>query len=155
MTACAYYLRGKTFLVETDHRNLQWIENNQSPIVILWRIALQAYPFMIRHITRRINGVADWMASADMRAKLDETVLTDYDLSAITSEHTSADLIASVHGGRRLHYGVAETWRALKDAYPTARITQEEVRQLVLECPACQKMRRSGFEEITRDNTNP
>ena len=31
--AFSWYLRGKEFLVETDHRNLQWIESSLSPIV--------------------------------------------------------------------------------------------------------------------------
>jgi hypothetical protein len=35
-----YYLRGKDFLVETDHRNLQWIETSQTPIVVRWRALL-------------------------------------------------------------------------------------------------------------------
>ncbi len=31
VNAFAWYLRGKQFLVETDHRNLQWIETPQRP----------------------------------------------------------------------------------------------------------------------------
>ena len=30
----AYYLRGKPFLLETDHRNLLWIEKSDVPIVV-------------------------------------------------------------------------------------------------------------------------
>ena len=30
-----YYLIGKSCLIETDHRNLQWIEASMSPIVLL------------------------------------------------------------------------------------------------------------------------
>ena len=33
VTQFSYYLRGKDFLLETDHRNLIWIENSQVPIV--------------------------------------------------------------------------------------------------------------------------
>ena len=33
----AYYLRGKPFLLETDHRNLLWIEKSDVPIVVRWR----------------------------------------------------------------------------------------------------------------------
>jgi hypothetical protein len=36
-----YHLRGKEFELETDHRNLQWIEASQSAIVIRWRVLLQ------------------------------------------------------------------------------------------------------------------
>ena len=57
--AFSYYLRGKAFLVETDHRNLQWIENSQSPIVVRWRALLQSYSFVIKHIPGKDNTVAD------------------------------------------------------------------------------------------------
>ena len=30
----SYYLRGKPFLLETDHRNLLWIEKSDVPIVV-------------------------------------------------------------------------------------------------------------------------
>ena len=58
----SWYLRGKSFVVETDHRNLQWIETSLSPIVCRWRALLQAFDFVIRHIPGRDNKVADWMS---------------------------------------------------------------------------------------------
>ena len=58
----AWYLRGKEFLVETDHRNLQWIEASQSPIVCRWRALLQSFKFRIFHIPGRENRVADWLS---------------------------------------------------------------------------------------------
>ena len=60
--AFSWYLRGKEFIVETDHRNLQWIETSLSPIVCRWRALLQAFSFKIRHIPGRENKVADWMS---------------------------------------------------------------------------------------------
>ena len=58
----SYYLRGKEFIVETDHRNLVWIEASQVPIVIRWRILLQSFNFRIRHIKGTDNTVADWLS---------------------------------------------------------------------------------------------
>ena len=60
--AFSWYLRGKEFLVETDHRNLQWIETSLSPIVCRWRALLQSFHFKIRHIPGRENRVADWLS---------------------------------------------------------------------------------------------
>jgi len=37
----AYYLRGKPFLLETDHRNLQWIEASHSPILLVSLMVLR------------------------------------------------------------------------------------------------------------------
>ena len=36
--AFEYYLRGKPFILETDHSNLQYIEKSEVPIIIRWRV---------------------------------------------------------------------------------------------------------------------
>ena len=46
----AYYLRGKPIFLETDHRNLLWIEKSDVPIVVRWRVFLQS------HLARRAAG---------------------------------------------------------------------------------------------------
>ena len=46
----AYYLRGKSFILETDHRNLVWIEQSEVPMVVRWRVFLQSFPMFVRHI---------------------------------------------------------------------------------------------------------
>lgn len=35
----AYYLRGKAFILETDHRNRLWIEKSEVPMVVRWRVS--------------------------------------------------------------------------------------------------------------------
>ena len=62
VNAFAWYLRGKQFLVETDHRNLQWIETSEAPIVVRWRVLMQSFDFQIRHIPGKENCVADWLS---------------------------------------------------------------------------------------------
>ena len=58
----SFYLRGKFFVVETDHRNLQWIETSESPIIVRWRALMQSFHFLILHIPGRENRVADFMS---------------------------------------------------------------------------------------------
>ena len=58
----AYYLRGKPFLLETDHRNLLWIEKSDVPIVVRWRVFLQSFVMFVRHIAGTKNTVADWLS---------------------------------------------------------------------------------------------
>ena len=58
----AYYLRGKPFLLETDHRNLLWIEKSDVPIVVRWRVFLQSFVMFIRHVSGAKNTVADWLS---------------------------------------------------------------------------------------------
>ena len=54
-----YYLRGKPFLLETDHRNLLWIEKSEVPIVVRWRVFLQSFVMFVRHISGAKNTVAE------------------------------------------------------------------------------------------------
>ena len=61
---CEWFLRGKPFVVETDHRNLTYMEQSTQAIVIRWRILLQSYPIIAsRHIPRTQNLVADWLSN--------------------------------------------------------------------------------------------
>eukprot|EP00768_Dysnectes_brevis_P003397 gnl/Dysnectes_brevis/2435_a2898_1325.p1 GENE.gnl/Dysnectes_brevis/2435_a2898_1325~~gnl/Dysnectes_brevis/2435_a2898_1325.p1 ORF type:complete len:1476 (+),score=163.58 gnl/Dysnectes_brevis/2435_a2898_1325:352-4428(+) len=53
------YLRGHHFLVETDHRNLVFIERATSPKIVRWRMKLEEYVFIIKHIPGAGNGMAD------------------------------------------------------------------------------------------------
>lgn len=57
-----YYLVGKQFVIETDHNNLLWMESSEVPKIIRWRIFLQAFNFMIRHIRGKDNVIADWFS---------------------------------------------------------------------------------------------
>ena len=56
------YLRGKSFVIETNHRNLVWMESSQVPIVVRWRVLLQSFIFEVRHIPGKENTVADWLS---------------------------------------------------------------------------------------------
>lgn len=81
---CAYYLRCKDFVLETDHANLQWIEQSSVPKVMRWRVYLQSFSFSLRHIPGKQNLVADWLSRAhdeDDRADLVQaqpTVLANF-----------------------------------------------------------------------------
>ena len=58
----AYYLTGKQFTVETDHNNLRWMEASIVPKIVRWRIYLQSFNFMLRHIPGKQNIIADWLS---------------------------------------------------------------------------------------------
>ena len=58
----SYYLRGKPFVLETDHRNLLWIEKSEVPIVVRWRVYLQSFVIYVKHIPGTQNKVADWLS---------------------------------------------------------------------------------------------
>jgi hypothetical protein len=58
----SFYLTGKTFTIETDHANLRYMESSDNAMVTRWRIALQNFSFLLRHIPGRENEVADWLS---------------------------------------------------------------------------------------------
>jgi len=58
----SYYLHGKPIVLETDHKNLLWIEKSTVPIVIRWRVYLQSFQIWLRNISGKNNIVADWMS---------------------------------------------------------------------------------------------
>ncbi len=50
-----YLLMYKSFVVETDHRNLVWMETSLVAKIIQWRIYLQGFNMTIRHIKGKDN----------------------------------------------------------------------------------------------------
>ena len=57
----AIYLRGNSFVLETDHNNILWIEKSLVPMVMRWRMFMQSFMVWIRHIPGAQNKVADWI----------------------------------------------------------------------------------------------
>ena len=157
----SWYLRGKQFLVETDHRNLQWIEASLSPIVCRWRALLQSFDFKIQHIPGRENKVADWLSRPDVNSGIlpnltvDKSGTNDNDptpsrLATCDSPTTRSldSILQEVHGGRSCHYGASVTYINAKKLYPDAKISIEAVRDYVKHCPMCQKTRDIGFKGL-------
>jgi hypothetical protein len=54
-----YLLRGVKFTLRTDHKNLIYINETMTEMVIRWKIAVQEYDFDIEHIPGPKNEVAD------------------------------------------------------------------------------------------------
>jgi hypothetical protein len=69
----SYYLRGVSFVLETDHKNLLYIEKSEVPIIIRWRVYLQSFTIRLRHIAGTKNIVADWLSR--MNAYMEEVRL--------------------------------------------------------------------------------
>ena len=133
VTQFGYYLRGKEFVVETDHRNLVWIQSSLVPIIVRWRVLLQSYNFQIRHIPGKDNTVADWLSRM---YPLPDTSLT---LTAANTLPSLKDMFQAVHGGRSLHYGAKRTYLALCARFPGHGTPLQIIQDMVSECPICQK----------------
>ena len=134
----SYYLRGKEFLLETDHRNLVWIESSQVPIIVRWRVLLQSFVFQLRHIPGVENKVADWLSRMHP-LPLSPTVT----LASATSspDLTLLEMFHTVHGHRSLHHGAKRTYLALCKRFPGHGVPLRVIQDMVSECPLCQKDR--------------
>jgi len=163
----SYYLMCKSFILETDHNNLLWIEASAVPKVIRWRIYLQSFSFMLRHIPGKQNVVADWLSRA--HATEEHSPLTSNNASVQSIRcaynyllHLEADsssatynalpplnqftdsvlkIFHQCHCNRNLHGGTRATWQLMNQNFPGHNIPYRTVSELVASCPVCQKDR--------------
>lgn len=58
-----YYLLGREFTLETDHKALQWMERmkDTNGRITRWYLALQPFRFSIQHIPGKENQTADYL----------------------------------------------------------------------------------------------
>jgi hypothetical protein len=47
--AFEYYLKGKEFIIKTDHRNLLWMELSSINKIVRWRLFLQNFKFKVEY----------------------------------------------------------------------------------------------------------
>ncbi|XP_057693505.1 uncharacterized protein LOC130916648 [Corythoichthys intestinalis] len=64
LDALRYYLLGRHFVLETDHRALKWLErmrdtNNR---ITRWYLAMQPYKFEVQYIPGKQNSTADYLS---------------------------------------------------------------------------------------------
>jgi phospholipid-translocating ATPase len=143
-----YLLMCKSFVVETDHRNLVWMETSLVSKIIRWRIYLQAFDMSIKHIKGTDNGTADWLSrlhSVESHVVLNDvknTVDSVVNPSSLPcSMYTPRQCFERVHGGRMGHPGLVRTMKLLTKYFPAHGMSQEAVANLVADCPHCQKIR--------------
>ncbi len=69
-----YYLLGREFDMETDHRALTWIHTmkDHNARITRWYLALQPYSFKVRHRPGRLNLVADYLSQYPDSTRLGE-----------------------------------------------------------------------------------
>jgi len=58
------YLKGKEFVIESDHRPLEVLNkvSSTNPRVMRWALLLQGYKFRLNYILGRDNLIADYLS---------------------------------------------------------------------------------------------
>ncbi len=59
-----YYLLGREFTLETDHRPLQWMDRmrDTNARITRWYLSIQPYKFTIQHVPGKTNATADFLS---------------------------------------------------------------------------------------------
>ena len=57
---------GQAFIIQTDHRALQWLDRlkDSNPRLAKWSLALQLYQFTVVHRVGQLNANADALSRA-------------------------------------------------------------------------------------------
>ncbi|GCA63320.1 hypothetical protein KIPB_009248, partial [Kipferlia bialata] len=95
VTKLRQYLIGTLFEIETDHKNLTFIERTPNNKILRWRLTLQEYDFVIRHILGTHNNIADALSRVGHSGQEHESLHTEP--PAQTVAQVAADSSSSTH----------------------------------------------------------
>ena len=151
-----HLIRDVPFTLQTDHKNLIYINEAQSQKVMRWKIAIQEYMFDIEHIPGVKNIVADGFSrfcafparDSDQQESLKEQeqveisdtflapILDGYKLDSETYKR-----ISSVHNSMVGHFGVEKTYERCKERWGVWDHMREDIKFFIKHnCSCCQKM---------------
>ena len=148
-----HHLRGHPFVIETDHKNLLFIQKSVTPKIVRWKLLLQEYNFEIRHISGKTNVVADGLSRC---------------LVGVDLPH--AEDIRAVHNSVVGHRGVSLTVQLLREGGKEWDGLRGDVERYISSCAVCQKVRlgqgsmaaalattivKEPYEEVSIDTIGP
>ena len=137
-----YLLYNRMFVLETDSKNLTFLNNAPLSRVYRWKLAIQRYDFRLKHIPGEQNVVAD----AFSRCVFDEHSTEAFPVQAVAAMHELVltpeqhEQCGRCHNSTVGHHGVERTVRKMKAAGYTWPHLREHVRNFIRNCPCCQKM---------------
>ena len=148
-----YLLRDTHFILQTDHKNLIYINDTASPKIIRWKLAIQEYDFDIEHIPGKSNIVADNLSRlCQFPIKENETNIEEDIVMGLLNEFVIPrpmyQIIAKCHNSIIGHHGVARTYEKVKVYLASQQKGEpwthmrEHIRVFIKRCPCCQKMSR-------------
>ena len=130
-----YLLRDRHFTLLTDHKNLIYVNDPPSPKVRRWKLGIQEFDFVVKHVRGKDNVVAD----AFSRLLPVETEIISM-LAPIELDHSTSVMIEAVHNSVCGHHGVERTIKLLDSKDQTWPNRRAHVKRFIHACPCCQKM---------------
>jgi hypothetical protein len=166
-----HLLRDRHFVLQTDHKNLAYLNFEGTAKVRRWKMLLQEFNFDIEYLRGEDNPVADSFSrncaeeeSFDSDLKQLEIDEEFNSLIEFESEQTEEFLafeqqepippairsaIASVHNSFVGHNGVRRTNMRLKKAGHSIKHARGWIERFILECPFCQKQSYKSSKKVT------
>ena len=147
-------LRDIKFTLKTDHKNLIYINDTATPMIIRWKLAIQEFDFKIEHIPGKDNIVADGFSrlvpnSLAALVHVDPEEQEFY-LCPLISESCSAPehirtLLGRAHNSKVGHGGLERTINKVRTICIAESRTEPQqlrshVQNFIKKCPCCQKM---------------
>ena len=130
------------FVLETDSKNLTFLNNAPLSRVYRWKLAIQRYDFRLKHIPGEQNVVAD----AFSRCVFDEHSTDAFPVQAVAAmtelvlTPEQHEQCGRCHNSTVGHHGVERTVKKMKAAGYSWPHLREHVRNFIRNCPCCQKM---------------
>ena len=153
-----HYLKGRTFTVETDHRNLVYMSSSLTPKVIRWKLRLLEYDFVVRHIA----GVENVVADALSRCLCTRTIscmpggivgnLGEVAPTRLLTKRLR-DVIGRFHNPLVGHFKLDKTMKLLKRNGYNWEEMEMDVEAFLASCAQCQKLSAGGTLEEEIYNT--
>ena len=135
-----YLIRDVHFTLRTDHKNLTYINLENTGKVKRWKLAIQEFDFDIEHIPGHLNVVADAFSRL---IPIDEFPASEHlcILDEFKIPKDKYKLIAGVHNSLTGHHGVERTCDKLEKQGHKWIYMKEHVKRFIKKnCPCCQKM---------------
>jgi hypothetical protein len=136
---CEHWLRGYSFNLLTDCKNLLWMNNSKVPKVQRWSLYLQEFTYTIHHIKGTDNCVCDGLT------RLRQIEVGEETLAMLCDDEVDTwitDSIELVHNDDVGHHGVSATVRKLHEQGMEWNGMYSHVADYIALCPHCQRNKR-------------
>jgi hypothetical protein len=146
--ALYFYLMGRPFCIETDHKNLVYMKTNTTNNrVTRWWMKLQEFDFVVLHIPGPTNVVADALSRCLVQVTNPEGEEVEM------SEAEVEALLGRYHDALQGHSGITETVRRLSKSGYRWKNMRSDIIRFVHKCAVCQKMTVRPTQLEGRDHT--